>query len=64
MEQHEAINLHLDNDSAGQNFRQYALSLSSKYKDQSYLYLNHKDLNDWLMDSGNKQKKRSRLRPG
>lgn len=64
IEQDEAIHLYLDNDATGQNFRPYALSLSSKYQDESNLYHHHKDLNDWLMDSGNKQKKRLRFRLG
>jgi DNA primase len=61
MEQHEQINLYLDRDKAGQNCTRYALSLSRKYKDESQLYKNHKDLNDWIMNIGKVQKKN--LRP-
>ncbi len=57
MEQHESIGLYLDSDATGQNCTQYALSLSKKYRDESKLYKNHKDLNECLMNAGNKQKK-------
>ncbi|SFP79890.1 toprim domain-containing protein [Parafilimonas terrae] len=52
MEKHKAIRLYLDNDTAGQNCSRYALSLSSKYKDESSLYQNHKDFNAWVMNFG------------
>jgi hypothetical protein len=52
MEQHEVINLYLDRDNAGQNCSQYAMTLSSNYRDESGLYKNYKDLNDWLMHFG------------
>jgi len=57
MEQHEQIKLYLDQDKTGQNYSSYALSLSRKYKDESQLYKNHKDLNDWVMNIGKGQKK-------
>lgn len=57
MEQHEIIKLYLDRDKAGQNYSRYALSLSQKYKDESQLYKNHKDLNDWAMNIGKVQRK-------
>ncbi len=57
MEQHEHIRLYLDHDKTGQNFTRYALSLSKKYKDESQLYNNYKDLNDWIMNIGKTQKK-------
>lgn len=57
MEQHEAIRLYFDNDKTGQNYSQYALALSSKYKDESPLYKHYKDLNDWLVNFGKAQKK-------
>lgn len=60
MEQHEAVRLYLDRDSTGQNYSRYALSLSKKYKDESKLYKGHKDLNEWLMKSGDNQKKHLR----
>jgi hypothetical protein len=57
MEQHEAVRLYLERDSTGQNYSQYALSLSKKYRDESNLYKNYKDLNEWLMKSGDNPKK-------
>jgi DNA primase len=57
MEDHESIMLYLDRDATGQNYSQYALSLSNKYKDESYLYKQYKDLNDWLVHFGKSQKK-------
>lgn len=52
MEQHDIVNLYLDRDESGQNYTQYALSLSGKYQDKSDLYKHHKDLNDWMMNIG------------
>lgn len=60
MENYNAIKLYLDNDKAGQNCSHYALSLSSKYNDESSLYKNFKDLNDWLVKHENKQVKKVR----
>jgi hypothetical protein len=57
MERHEQIKLYLDHDKTGQNCSRYALSLSMKYKDESKLYKNYKDLNDWVMNIGKVQKK-------
>jgi hypothetical protein len=57
MEQHDLIKLYLDPDKTGQNYSRYPLSLSKKYKDESQLYKNHKDLNDWIMNIGKVQKK-------
>ena len=60
MENYTAVKLYLDNDKAGQNCSRYALSLNSKYKDESGLYKNFKDLNDWLVKHENKQVKKVR----
>jgi len=57
LEKHNAIRLYLDRDTTGQNCSRYALSLSSKYKDESSLYQNHKDFNDWMVNFGKPQKK-------
>ena len=57
LEKHNAIRLYLDRDTTGQNCSRYALSLSSKYKDESSLYQNHKDFNDWMVNFGKQQKK-------
>ena len=60
MEQHQMIRLYLDRDAAGQNCSKRALSLSNKYTDESKLYKNYKDFNDWMVNSGKLQKKRLR----
>jgi DNA primase len=60
MEQHDTIRLYLDRDKTGQNYSQYALSLSNKYKDESGLYQHYKDLNDWIINFGKCQRKNLR----
>ena len=62
MEEHQDIKLYLDHDSTGQNYSRYALSISNKYKDESILYTQHKDLNDWLLNFGKSSKKKLGLR--
>lgn len=57
LENHNTIRLYLDRDTTGQNCGRYALSLSSKYKDESSLYQNHKDFNDWIVNFGKPQRK-------
>lgn len=57
LEKHDTIRLYLDRDATGQNCSRYALSLSSKYKDESSLYQNHKDFNDWIVNFGKPQRK-------
>ncbi|MCK9412634.1 MAG: toprim domain-containing protein [Prolixibacteraceae bacterium] len=57
MEQHQAIRLYLDRDATGQNYSQRALSMSTKYTDESKLYKNHKYLNDWMVSFDKPQKK-------
>lgn len=51
MESYSQIELYLDRDFAGINCSQRALSWSDKFKDKSLLYKNHKDINEWLMNS-------------
>lgn len=58
LENYNQVKLYLDNDKAGQNCRRLALSLSNKYKDESSLYKNYKDLNDWLVNKDLGQQKR------
>jgi hypothetical protein len=58
MERHETIRLYLDRDATGQNYSRYALSLNTKYRDESGLYQHYKDLNDWLMSLAKGQKKK------
>lgn len=57
MEQHDGIRLFLDRDATGQNCSRFALSISNKYTDESSLYANHKDLNEWLVSFGKPPKK-------
>jgi hypothetical protein len=57
MEGHDRIRLYLDRDTTGQNCSRYALSLSNKYKDESHIYRQYKDVNDWLVNFGKVQKK-------
>lgn len=52
MESYDKILLYMDNDKAGKNLTTYALTLDPKYSDESILYRNHKDLNDWLVNFG------------
>jgi hypothetical protein len=59
MEEHDSIRLYLDRDTTGQNCSRYALSLSSKYKDESSLYRHYKDLNEWLVNFGKAQKEKT-----
>lgn len=60
MEQYGAINLLLDRDNSGIAHTRKALTWSVKYKDQSSLYHQHKDFNDWLVKSANIELKQSR----
>lgn len=63
MEKYEKINLYLDRDKAGVKCTQQALTWDErKYKDQSSLYQDYKDLNDWSMDSSLKRKPGQRLK--
>jgi DNA primase len=62
LEHHERVGLWLDRDVTGQAYTQYAISLGSKYRDESGLYSRHKDLNDWLIHKGEVQK--LALKPG
>lgn len=57
MEKHHLISLYLDRDTAGQNCTRYAISLSNRYRDESSLYENYKDFNDWIINFGMSQKK-------
>jgi hypothetical protein len=52
LEKHERVHLWLDNDVTGFAYKNYALTLGSKYSDASGLYGKFKDLNDWLRHKG------------
>ena len=58
MEKYEQVHLYLDNDKAGQNCSQLAISWGSKFNCQSQLYKDFKDLNEWLVAEENKVTKR------
>lgn len=58
LEQHASIHLYLDNDTSGIKTVSYAESLSKKYHDESFLYKNYKDLNDWVMNIGKRSEKK------
>ncbi|MFV8324910.1 toprim domain-containing protein [Flavobacterium sp. ZS1P14] len=57
MENHQSIRLYLDRDETGLSYTRRALSLSTKYSDESKLYSNYKDLNDWAMNFGKLRKR-------
>ena len=52
MESHRYVGLYLDHDKAGLACTQQALSLSTCYHDESTMYKNFKDLNEWAMHVG------------
>lgn len=60
MENHESIRLYLDRDNTGLNCTERALSLSTKYKDESHLYKSFNDFNDYLTKSSKALKKHFR----
>ncbi len=61
MEQHEVINLYLDNDVSGQNCSRHSLLNNEKYKDKSNLYQHYKDLNEWTINIGKVHKESLKL---
>jgi len=64
LEQHSCVHLWLDRDVTGLAYRDYALSLGSRYVDESGIYEKFKDLNDWLRCKGEVQKPVLRLGGG
>ena len=52
MEKHKSIHLYLDHDKEGINWTDIAKNRSLKFKDEGKFYKDHKDLNEWLMNSG------------
>jgi hypothetical protein len=61
MEKHQAVNLYLDQDTAGIKNTLKALEWDKKYIDQSIRYKNHKDLNEYLITQSPEQKQGLRL---
>lgn len=57
MEKHQSIHLYLDHDNAGRKYTTLALKRSLKFKDESKLYKQYKDINDWLVNFGKLEKK-------
>jgi hypothetical protein len=55
MEKHEKIHLYLDNDKAGKESVQQAMQRTKKVIDESSLYREFKDLNEWLVRAGKPQ---------
>ena len=64
LEQHSRVHLWLDRDVTGLAYRDYALSLGSRFRDESGLYEKFKDLNDWLRHKGEVKKPVVRLGGG
>ena len=64
MQSYNSVHLHLDCDATGQKCRQKALDMDSKkFVDESILYKNYKDLNDWAMHMGQLQNQNVHLKP-
>jgi hypothetical protein len=62
MEENQKVQLYLDRDEAGKKHTQVALLWNQKYTDQSHLYKNHKDLNDFLVRQNQKRKQVLKMR--
>jgi len=62
MEENQKVQLYLDRDEAGKKHTQTALHWNQKYTDQSHLYKNHKDLNDFLVRKNQQQKQVLKMR--
>jgi len=60
LEQHSQVHLWLDRDVTGLAYRDYALGLGSRFVDESSLYSQFKDLNDWLRCKGEAPKTRQK----
>lgn len=56
MEQHAGTTLYLDRDTAGMQCTQLAMKLGPHFQDGSQLYIESKDLNDWLVQNFSKLK--------
>jgi hypothetical protein len=62
MDQYSTIHLFLDRDKRGIELTKLALQWSDKYKDQSQIYKQCKDLNEWLVKSEGQQIKQRQHR--
>jgi DNA primase len=65
LERHDRVHLWLDRDVTGLAYTKYALSLGSRFVDESGFYDGFKDLNDWLRRKGEvpRQRQKAGLRP-
>jgi len=50
--QYQSVHLFLDNDKAGQNCSRLGLTMGKQIIDESSLYKNYKDLNEWITGMG------------
>jgi hypothetical protein len=63
MQSRKSVHLYLDCDTTGQKCIQKALAIDKqKFIDESHLYKNYKDLNDWMMHIGQSQKQSLQLK--
>lgn len=60
LQQHPSIRLFLDRDNKGLEITKEVMALSKKYYDESLVYKNHKDLNEFLMNKNPEQKQSHR----
>jgi hypothetical protein len=60
LEQHPSIHLYLDRDNKGLEITKEVMSFNRKYRDESSIYQNHKDLNEYLMDQNPEQRQSQR----
>ena len=63
LDKYKAVHLFLDNDPAGQLCSSHGTNISEKYIDESSLYRNYKDLNEWLILMGKSPKHPTPLLP-
>lgn len=64
MQEYKSVHLFLDRDTTGQKCMQKAMEVDKKkFIDESNLYKDYKDLNDWVMHMGQTQKQSARLKP-
>ncbi len=61
MKTYDSVHLYLDRDTAGRKYTEIAQNISARFKDESQLYRNHKDLNEWVMHFGKLEKKESKI---
>lgn len=61
MEKYNQVYLYMDRDVAGKKHTLEALKWDKKYIDRSHLYIQHKDLNDFLIDQSRQVKQGQKL---